>query len=77
MAERERDGDGASEGASRHGDGTEPAPSDRPHLRMTLVRYDDAPDHCTIYPPGLTSPERVSRWVSADRGSVVALSGMR
>lgn len=42
-------------------------------LRLAVVRYDEGPDRCTLYPPGLTGIERMETWISADMSAVVDL----
>lgn len=46
-------------------------------LRLTVVEYNDRPDRCTVYPPGLTSIERMATWLSADRSAFVSLESMQ
>lgn len=46
-------------------------------LHLTVVEYSDRPDRCTVYPPGLTSVERMATWLSADRSAFVSLQSMR
>ncbi|MFC6757479.1 MULTISPECIES: DUF7511 domain-containing protein [Haloarcula] len=55
------------------------AATDRPdvELSLTVVRYADGPDRCTIYPPDMTGDARMSTWLSADYEAVVGLSSMR
>ncbi|PSP85820.1 hypothetical protein BRC96_01140 [Halobacteriales archaeon QS_6_64_34] len=55
------------------------ADTDRPdvELSMTVVRYADRPDRCTIYPPEATGDARMSTWLSGNYGAFVALAGMQ
>jgi len=46
-------------------------------LSMTVVRYSDSPDRCTVYPPGLSGIARMSTWISADRSLFVDVASMR
>ena len=46
-------------------------------LSMTVVRYSDGPDRCTVYPPGLSGVSRMSTWLSADRSLFVNVASMR
>ena len=46
-------------------------------LSLTVVRYADGPDRCTIYPPEATGDARMSTWLSADYGSFVDLDAMQ
>ncbi|WP_225334752.1 DUF7511 domain-containing protein [Halomicrobium urmianum] len=55
----------------------EPAPSTGEELTMTVVTYADAPDRCTVSPPGLSGDARMSTWLSVDRSSVVSRREMR
>jgi len=53
-------------------------PDDRDvELSMTVVRYSDSPDRCTVYPPGLSGVARMSTWLSADRSLFVDVDSMR
>ena len=60
-------------------EGVATAAADRPdvELSLTVVRYSDGPDRCTIYPPEATGDARLSTWLSADYGSVVNLGAVR
>ena len=53
--------------------------TDRPDvdLSLTVVRYADAPDRCTIYPPATTDDARMSTWLSADSDAFVDLASTR
>ncbi|WP_324663759.1 DUF7511 domain-containing protein [Haloarcula sediminis] len=53
--------------------------TDRPdvELSLTVVRYADEPDRCTIYPPEATGDARMSTWLSADYGAFVDLAAMQ
>jgi len=53
--------------------------ADRPdvELSLTVVRYADGPDRCTIYPPAATGDVRMSTWLSADYGAFVDLASMQ
>jgi len=44
-------------------------------LRSVVVRYDERPDRCTIYPRRESCCEKVEAWLSAD--AFVALDDMR
>jgi len=55
----------------------EPVPAAGEELMMTVVIDADAPDRCTVAPPGLSSVARLSTWLTVDRSSVVALREMR
>jgi len=59
--------------------GVATAATDRPdvELSLTVVRYADGPDRCTVYPPGVTGDARLSTWVSVDYGAVVDLAAMQ
>jgi hypothetical protein len=46
-------------------------------LELTLVRYDDRPDRCTVCPPKATGVQRMSTWISVDRSLVVSAASMR
>ena len=52
---------------------------DRPdvELALTVVRYANGPDRCTIYPPGTDGDARMSTWLSADRSAFVDLDAAR
>ena len=54
-------------------------PTDRPdvELALTVVRYTDSPDRCTVYPPGAAGDTRMSTWLSADRSAFVDLDTAR
>jgi len=45
-------------------------------LRATVVEYEDAPDECTIFPPGVSQMERMTTWISAKEGSYVDLESI-
>ena len=55
--------------------------SNPPHseiaLQMAVVEYARRPDRCTVYPPGLTSVELMSTWITADRATVESLAARR
>jgi len=53
--------------------------ADRPDvaLSLTVVRYADGPDRCTIYPPETNGDARMSTWLSADYGAFVDLASMQ
>jgi hypothetical protein len=64
--------------ASEAGDATgEPAPEELPQLASTLVRYDGEPDQVTVYPPGMSSIERMSTWITVDADDCLEPSEMR
>ncbi|MBX0287306.1 DUF7511 domain-containing protein [Haloarcula salinisoli] len=60
-------------------EGMATAATDRPavDLSLTVVRYADGPDRCTIYPPDATGDVRMSTWLSVDYGAVVDLTSMQ
>ena len=53
--------------------------TDRPdvELSLTVVRYDDGADRCTVYPPNATGDSRLSTWLSVDYEAVVDLATMQ
>lgn len=55
----------------------EPAPEELPELASTLVRYDGEPDQVTVYPPGTSSIERMSTWITVDADDCLAPTEMR
>jgi hypothetical protein len=46
-------------------------------LSLTVVRYDDGADRCTVYPPNATGDSRLSTWLSVDYEAVVDLAAMQ
>lgn len=46
-------------------------------LSLTVVRYTDGPDRCTVYPPDTAGDARMSTWLSADHSAFVCLDTMR
>jgi len=58
---------------------TPDATTDRPDvdLALTVVRYADSADRCTIYPPGAAGDRRMATWLSADRAAFVDLDAAR
>ena len=46
-------------------------------LSLTVVRYTDGPDRCTVYPPETSGDARMSTWLSADRDVFVDITAMR
>ena len=46
-------------------------------LSLTVVRYADGPDRCTMYPPGAAGDARLSTWLSVDRRACLELAAMR
>jgi len=46
-------------------------------LSLTVVRYTDGPDRCTLHPPDASGDARLSTWLSADRSAFAALDAMR
>jgi len=60
-------------------EGLATAATDRPAIELSLsvVRYADGPDRCTIYPPDATGDARMSTWLSADYGAVRDLASVR
>ena len=59
--------------------GVATAATDRPdvELSLTVVRYADGPDRCTVYPPETSGDARMSTWLSADRSVFVDLASMQ
>jgi hypothetical protein len=55
----------------------EPAPEDPPQLASTLVRYDGQPDQVTVYPPDMSSVERMSTWITIDAEDCLEPTEMR
>jgi len=53
--------------------------TDRPdvELSLTVVRYEDGPDRCTVYPPNATGDAQLSTWLSVDYEAVVDLATMQ
>jgi hypothetical protein len=59
-----------------------PAPDAKPSndpavLASVVVRYDGSADRRTLYPPGATEHERLTRWISADDSAFVRLDTVR
>ena len=48
-----------------------------PRYDAEIVRYDDAPDECTIYPADTEEWDLLTTWISAAEGSYVELAAMR
>ncbi|MGQ4555847.1 DUF7511 domain-containing protein [Halobellus sp. GM3] len=46
-------------------------------LRSVVVRYEERPDRCTVYPRRERCCERVDAWLSADADAFVPLEEMR
>jgi len=46
-------------------------------LSLTVVRYADGPDRCTIYPPNATGDARMATWLTADRAAFVDCHSVR
>jgi Fe-S-cluster containining protein len=46
-------------------------------LRSVVVRYEERPDRCTIYPRRESCCEHVDAWLSADADAFVGLDEMR
>jgi Fe-S-cluster containining protein len=46
-------------------------------LRSVVVRYEERPDRCTIYPRRESCCEQIEAWLSADADAFVALDEMR
>ena len=55
------------------------AAPDRPDvaLSLTVVRYTDGPDKCTVFPPDASGDVRMATWLSADRTDFVSLEAMQ
>ena len=54
-------------------DHTEPALD----LQLTVVRYDDGPDRCTVSPRTVPEGRRTMTWLSANRAAFEELAAMR
>ncbi|WP_425498523.1 DUF7511 domain-containing protein [Haloprofundus halobius] len=54
-------------------------PAGRPRVRLhsVTVRYENAPDRCTIYPRDTPAEERVTVWLTADLSAFVGLEARR
>jgi hypothetical protein len=48
-----------------------------PRYDAEVVRYDDAPDECTISPVETAGAELLTTWISAQERSYVDLATMR
>ena len=46
-------------------------------LQLTVVRYDDGPDRCTVSPRTVPEGKRTTTWLSANRTAFTALTAMR
>lgn len=46
-------------------------------FEATVVRYDDAPDECTIAPSDVPQTKRTTMWLSAKEGSYCSAVAMR
>jgi hypothetical protein len=46
-------------------------------LQLTLVRYDDGPDRCTVAPRRVPDGKRTTTWLSANRAAFEDLTAMR
>jgi hypothetical protein len=42
-------------------------------FEATVVRYEDAPDECTIYPTDVSGHRRTTTWITAKEGSFCSL----
>lgn len=67
---------------SLHTDGLEygsepPAGQVAPELSLTVVRYSDGPNRCTISPSTVTGDARLTTWISVNQSVVVDLAEMR
>jgi len=58
------------------GGGTEAERSDL-RLSLTVVRYTDRPDRCTVYPPDASGDARMAEWITVNREVCVDLGPMR
>ena len=58
-------------------DSTTERQGDVPLLDSVLVRYSDAPNRRTVYPPGLSGVARMSTWLTADADAFVDLEAAR
>jgi len=47
------------------------------NLQLTVVRYDDGPDRCTVSPRTVPDGKRTTTWLSADRTAFADLTAMR
>jgi hypothetical protein len=50
---------------------------DQDNLSLTVVKYTDTPDRCTLHPPDVSGDARLATWISADRDAFVSCSSMR
>jgi hypothetical protein len=48
-----------------------------PMLAAEIVTGNDRPAECTVYPRDATETERMTRWITAEEGSFIALEEMR
>jgi len=46
-------------------------------LTLTVVRYTDRPDRCTVYPPEASRDARMSTWLTVDQSVCVDLDSVR
>ena len=46
-------------------------------LRSVVVRYEQRPDRCTVYPARESCCEHIDAWLSADADAFVSLDAMR
>lgn len=51
--------------------------ADGTDLTLTVVRYTDRPDRCTVYPPDASGDARMSTWLTVDRAACVDLDTFR
>jgi len=46
-------------------------------LQLTVVRYGDGPDRCTVSPRTVPDGKRTTTWLSANRAAFEELTAMR
>jgi hypothetical protein len=54
-----------------------PGPTRIGDFEAKIVRYDDAPTECTIFPTDVSERERTTTWLTAREGSYCSLDAMR
>lgn len=52
-------------------------PSRQIDLDHVVVRYEDGPDRCTVFPPETTGWARLSTWLTVDRELLRSLDAWR
>jgi len=53
------------------------APGPDVELALTVIRYTDGPDRCTVYPSETGGDARMSTWLTVDRTACVDLEAVR